>query len=490
VASGLRCDISFTLFHTWFIMLTLSRRILRQFKTLARKAGIKSLRSMTRPEVLLTTTPQDYQLSCGYDSVQLIYEAQEPLSDTGSWPIDWSLIEQTGSPQEGLVTLLLQDKSLEANWSDKQVPQRKQFTVYPQEKVSKTLTTLKKPTTWHSLPMDFWEALSHAVPCCDHESSRYALGCIQLRGQHGELAATDGRQIYLHGGWQLPFEDTLLIPGNAILGCKELAQQESVQIALTTDALWFQLGSWSIRLVIDQQGRFPDIYRVIPAAEKLPTKLILTESDAQFLLNSLDALPGQAEQYHPVTLELNGHVAIRGRADQANPPTELILSQSQRQGAEFLSTMNREYLAKALKLGFREFKFGSTNTPVLCQNGHRTYLFAMLDDKSAIPTTATALRIESSQQPASVAIPKPLSKPQLVMPKTTPRFETKPITTPAPVPTSATPKPLEAAALLRDTLRTALQQTSELITSLKRQKQQSKLMQSTLASLKQLQQVA
>ncbi len=74
------------------------------------------------------------------------------------------------------------------------------------------------------------------------------------------------------------------------------------------------------------------------------------------------------------------------------------------------------------------------------------------------------------------------------MPKTTPRFDTKSVTTPAPA--SAIPKPLEAAALLRDTLRTALQQTNDLIASLKRQKQQSKLMQSTLASLKQLQQVA
>jgi hypothetical protein len=471
-------------------MLTHSRRVLRQFKTLARKAGIKPHRSMTRPEVLLTTTAQGYQLSCGYDSVQLIYEAQEPQSDSGNWPIDWSLIEETGSPQEGIVTLQPQDQSLEANWSDKQVPQRKKYIIYPDDKLCKSLTTLTRPTTWHSLPIEFWYALSHAVTCCDQESTRYALGCIQLRCQFGELAATDGRQIYLHGGWQLPFEDQFLIPGNGLLGYKDLAKHDSVQIALTTDALWFQLGPWSIRLVIDQQGRFPDIYRVIPAADKLPTKLILTESDAQFLLNSLDALPGQAEQYHPVTLELNGHVAIRGRADQASPPTELILSQSQRQGAEFLSTMNREYLAKALKLGFREFKFGSTNTPVLCQNGHRTYLFAMLDDKSAIPATTTALRIESSQQPTSVALTTPLPQPKPIMPKTTPRFDTIPVTTPALVPTSATPKPLEAAALLRDTLRTALQQTNDLITSLKRQKQQSKLMQSTLASLKQLQQVA
>ncbi len=59
-----------------------------------------------------------------------------------------------------------------------------------------------------------------AVTCCDQESSRYALGCIQLRCQFGELTATDGRQIYLHGGWNLPFEDQLLIPGIAYSAAK------------------------------------------------------------------------------------------------------------------------------------------------------------------------------------------------------------------------------------------------------------------------------
>jgi hypothetical protein len=78
------------------------------------------------------------------------------------------------------------------------------------------------------------------------------------------------------------FEDTLLIPVNAILGCKELAQQKSVQIALTPVALWFQCGSWSLRLILDQHGRFPDIYRVIPAADKLPMIVTLVSGvDAQ-----------------------------------------------------------------------------------------------------------------------------------------------------------------------------------------------------------------
>ena len=49
--------------------------------------------------------------------------------------------------------------------------------------------------------------------------------------------------------------------------------------------------------------------------------------------------------------------------------------------------------------------------------------------------------------------------------------------------------PIEQAIVLRDSLRTALVQVNELIRSLKRQKREARLVQSTLASLRQLQKV-
>ena len=56
---------------------------------------------------------------------------------------------------------------------------------------------------------------------------------------------------------------------------------------------------------------------------------------------------------------------------------------------------------------------------------------------------------------------------------------------------TATPiKSIEAAIALRDSLRETLNKTTQLITALKQQKKHSRLMQSTLASLKQLQAVA
>lgn len=50
--------------------------------------------------------------------------------------------------------------------------------------------------------------------------------------------------------------------------------------------------------------------------------------------------------------------------------------------------------------------------------------------------------------------------------------------------------PIEQTLVLRDALRTAAQQANDLVRSLKRQKRHTRIVESTLASLKQLQKVA
>jgi hypothetical protein len=54
---------------------------------------------------------------------------------------------------------------------------------------------------------------------------------------------------------------------------------------------------------------------------------------------------------------------------------------------------------------------------------------------------------------------------------------------------SKRPSPIEQAIAFRDALRTAVVQANELIRSLKQQKREARLVQTTLASLRQLQKV-
>jgi len=59
---------------------------------------------------------------------------------------------------------------------------------------------------------------------------------------------------------------------------------------------------------------------------------------------------------------------------------------------------NRNYLARALKLGFREVLVFQTDRPVLCQDLHRCYAWAPLEPKDAIKSGKYPIRIESPAQ--------------------------------------------------------------------------------------------
>jgi len=207
-------------------------------------------------------------------------------------------------------------------------------------------------------------------------------------------------------------------------------------------------------------------------------------------------LPGQREQHCPITLDLNGHVAIRGQENLQAPPTELILSQSRREGEQVCVNLNREFLAQAVKLGFREVRFANPNSPTLCVDERRQYLFALLDAKSVIRPSPDMIRIQSIAPKPSTS-PTPIPSPITIPMNPTNRMNPQP----APAATTAsnsvnnrpseTPAtPIEAVLTLRATLREALEQTNLVLSLLKHQKKQSRLVQSTLASLKQLQAAA
>ena len=78
-----------------------------------------------------------------------------------------------------------------------------------------------------------------------------------------------------------------------------------------------------------------------------------------------------------------------------------------------------------------------------------------------------------------------MSAPTTQSPPTGDKTATKPKRSPA----SKRPSPIEQAIAFRDALRAAVVQANELIRSLKQQKREARIVQSTLASLRQLQKV-
>jgi hypothetical protein len=161
---------------------------------------------------------------------------------------------------------------------------------------------------------------------------------------------------------------------------------------------------------------------------------------------------------------------------------------------------NRTFLKRAIDLGFREMcLFGGDDARVLCHNGQCTYVWMLLDKSGVITRNSNATSVASPQEPTTRAVAKrPRVQTQIETPKEEAQMSRtkRSISNGQPMEetrwrTVETDQPvLVQAEALRDSLREVLLKANDLISALKRQRRQTKLVQSTLASLKELQAVA
>ncbi len=144
-------------------------------------------------------------------------------------------------------------------------------------------------------------------------------------------------------------------------------------------------------------------------------------------------------------------------------------------------------------MGFRQAYIYGPNSPILCRDDRRQFLWALLDAKSAIPHSDDAIRIESS----SVTVSKPPSR-KHSEPTMSGKDQTVTSTTESAKPVHRVKRsrpvtgagPIEQAIALHDALRNSASAANQLVRALKQRQRQNRIVESTLASLKQLQKVA
>jgi hypothetical protein len=214
-------------------------------------------------------------------------------------------------------------------------------------------------------------------------------------------------------------------------------------------------------------------------------------------------LPCDDDQNRPITLDLNGHVAVRAKPAGSTQPTEVLLTNSSFSGESVRVSMNRDYLARAVRLGFRELCLKDDKSAILSVDADRQYVWMPLTPEAAIPPSKTAIRIVS---PNSESEPSPPTN----------RIERKTPVMPEPVTqpngngqsnghaksngrakvngearrTKAHPQDIaaliERAQKLRGSLHELTHEASGLVKALKQHRRQGRVIQSTLASLRQL----
>jgi len=349
-------------------------------------------------------------------------------------------------------------------WNDQGIPQVVTFDVPELKDEFPPL-----PDRMQGAGEGFLAAMRDAVDTADEQSTRYAVDCIRLRGAKATLEATDTRQALVQSGFKFPFSDDILVPANPVFKSPLFAHETDVEVGRTENWITFRIGVWTVHLAIEKERRFPDVDGCIPELTAAKSRMRLSESDARFLERCLSRLPSDPLCNTAVTVDLNGVVAIRAKSQDGVVPTELRLVGSSRSGSQICLTMDRRYLERAVRLGFREMCFASNDAPAVCRDGRRKYVWGLLSPNGIVKSDDQAVRIESPQSAeprnqeskasATGGRARPFSESGLreVTPQESPAVD-----------------PVRQALLARDTLRSALQQNRQLLDALKQRRKRTR----------------
>lgn len=474
-------------------MIELSRQQIHCLRATFRQALGRSSSRRTIP-ITFEGTPQELRIRAVADRVAIEHRVPGTFP-TVAFAVPFEALAACEGRREDLVRIELTDGQVSLHWTDANIPQTVRIpAVEP--------VTLPEPRS-ELAPIErtFLAAMADACATTDAESQRYALSCVRLRGADGQIAATDGQQALVQTGFTFPWTDDVLVPATGAFVAKAIRAAVDVSLGRSTDWLLIRADEWTVALQIEKDRRFPAIEAHIPEVSSASTTMVLAETDAAFLDQAAQRLPGASEMNSPVTLDLNGAVVVRAKSGEQSSVTDLVLRNSRRQGEELKVSSNREYVRRAIQLGFRELHFRDADAPAFCRDDRRTYFWAVLGKETVLRSDANATRIESPTvgRSAHVAPTKPATSPSNHSPLPDPVRSRINMTTPstnrvqqstsdtAGANSNKLSALIDEGEQLRTTLREVLSRTNSLVVGLKRQRQQSNAMRTALKSLRAMQ---
>ena len=210
----------------------------------------------------------------------------------------------------------------------------------------------------------FLQALHKASETANTESIRYATDCLQLRPM-AALPPRMGGRPWLKPA-SLPVDNARADSPEQALPFTRAAGQGGVGCQKR------RLGRSRRRAVdilpaVNKVGRFPDMSRIMANPDDAKARCQLSPDDMRFLAETLPKLPCDDEQNFPVTLDVNGHIAVRAKAADQAQPTEVVLSNSTSSGEPLRININRKYLTRAMRLGVQNLCLFGRDSAILGQ---------------------------------------------------------------------------------------------------------------------------
>jgi hypothetical protein len=484
-------------------MITLTRSQVRRLRSAFRRSALGITHRGIIPPLVLRA--DGAQLRAHYRYRDLAVEHVEPGSyrpaETVAIPLD-APADFEGSADAPVVLEAVAPDRTAVRWQDRGIPQAREYDVIPADRTGEMP---ELPTCWASGPPELLAALAEATETSTPDSTRYALECLQLQGSRSRIIATDGRQLLARTGIGLPWTEDVLIKGSPLFACRALPHDQPVDVGRTDTHIVFRVGPWIIACEVPKDVRFPEVERVIPQPAEVVTRLRLDPEDATFLESALGRLPGADDHNAPVTIEVNGKVAVRAQApDRPQQVTELVLGRSSSTGSPICLCTDRVLLERALRLGFRELGFTAVDSPFVCRDAGQVFAVQPLSGGSPPPADAEVTRIESGTAGGGRRAPAPTEATRRTTTVRESRNDHEPATaaegpnrtSPRLVETSSSagtePQGTSLAALIQEaealhaSLADARTRTARLISGLRLQRKQSRSVREALRSLREL----
>jgi hypothetical protein len=477
-------------------MITLLRRQAHGLRAVLRR----SVLGITHrgPVAPIVFTAADGQLCARhrhpYLSIEHATRVAWPSSGVAALPLD-ALAEVEGRDDSILALDPIAPDRTVVRWSDRGIPRVHEYTVPTIEAIG---AFPDLPGSWSEVPADLINALAEATATSADDDTRYALSCLQLKAgpRSHEVVATDGRQILIRGGFLFPWTGDVLVRRSPLFASRELRRDRPWAIGRTETHVALRCDPWTILLEIQTSARFPRVDMALPTPDATTARLRLDPADASFLTDTLGRLPGSEIHNAPVTVDLNGRVAVRARGSESDTTTELILSRSSYGGSPVRFQTNRDFLARAVRIGFREIEVVDANSPIVCRAGDRSYAWQPLDAESALAPNEEVTRIESHlHQPQPPRTPEtPVKSSQPVNERIKTEEATTLVREAAPtrpevnhdVAATGLVALIREAESLHEALGEARARSQKLVVALRRQRKQARLMAATLNTLRQL----
>lgn len=244
-----------------------------------------------------------------------------------------------------------------------------------------TLPRGEFPDTPHDIktaPVDklFLEHYRMLLPFSSTDSTRHTLEsvCCEASEEGTIMVSTDGRRLTTANSITLPLDKTVILPRNKFLAWPQLDGETRIGVHSKHNWMRITCGVWdaTVRTI---EGTYPNWRQVVPGYTDEATQFILASADVPVLLDAIKTLPGADHSTKPVTIMTGTpHPRIAACDPESGVWSYQVLANSSWNGEALGVTVNRSYLADAVKAGFRSFQIMDELCPLLARDNDNTHV--------------------------------------------------------------------------------------------------------------------